>query len=363
MNVQAPRLLLVAAALGAGCDALGPLVDDDRYDATPPIDASLDVDAMASPDAAGPRFVLPAGSAVPSVADDAELLTQIRLNDGLSDSALASNGGVLARSAGKSGGATVMYWNFGAAPMAGNFAVTAPLYVLVDSDGNGGWIPRTDHPYLIDSIPGDVRYAAIRRVVYVPVTTSYAGELLTSVDALAEAISLGLVAEPVPAGTWRNMPVVPPDTKLEVGGGAPPAEPLEVYGRGYRVTLFPLGGDRGTQPLRNGSMPIGQESRLFSGVATGSPPTLPANADAQLVFQYGIPAAPPTTAFNYTPLVTQLDVRLATGVAPAGIMSDAQLFARSGTGGITGHYLDTVATYTLTTTVSNRQLQFQEGQP
>ena len=44
-------------------------------------------------------------------------------------------------------------------------------------------------------------------------------------------------------------------------------------------------------------------------------------------------------------------------------MSDAQLFARSGTGGITGHYLDTVATYTLTTTVSNRQLQFQEGQP
>lgn len=359
MIIHAPRLLPLVVALGAGCDALGPLVDDDRYDATP----TPGVDAPPPTDGAGPRHVLPAGSAVPSVADDAELLIQIRLNDGLSDNALASNGGVLARSTGKSGGATVMYWNFGAAPMAGNFAVTAPLYVLVDSDGNGGWIPRTDHPYLIDSIPGDVRYAAIRRVIYVPVTASYAGELLTSIDALAEAISLGLVEEPVPAGTWRNMPVVPPDTKLEVGGAAPPMDPLEVYGRGYRVTLFPLGGDRGTQPLRNGSAPVGQESRLFSGVATGSPPTLPANADAQLVFQYGIPAAPPTTSFNYTPLATQLDVRLATGVAPSGIMADAQLFTRSGTGGITGHYLDAVASYTVTTTVSNRQLQFQEGQP
>jgi hypothetical protein len=129
------------------------------------------------------------------------------------------------------------------------------------------------------------------------------------------------------------------------------------------VTLFPLGGDRGTQPLRNGNMPVGQESRLFSGVPTGTPPTLPANADPTPLFQYGIPAAPPTTAFNYTPLVTQLDVRLANGVAPATVMNDPQLFSRSATGGINGYYVDTVASYTVTSTVSNKQLQFQEGQP
>jgi hypothetical protein len=323
--------------------------------APPPIDAPP-----------GPRYVLPAGTVVPSISDNAELVSQIRLNDNLSDSALAANGGVLVRSTGKAGGATVMYWNFGAAPMAGNFAVTAPLYVLVDSDGGTGWIPRTDHPALIDSIPGDVRYSPIRRILYVPVTATYAGEVITSVDALAEALELGIVAEPIPAGTWRNMPVVPPDTKLEVGGTPtpmPPVLPTEVYGRGYRVTLFPLGGDRGTQPLRNGSMPVGQESRLYSGVATGTPPTLPVSADAQPLFQYGIPAAPPTTAFNYTPLVTQLDVRLANGVAPATIMGDPQLFARSATGGINGYYTDTVANYTVTTTVSNKQIQFQEGQP
>lgn len=362
-NTPYVRALGVAAvALGAGCDYLQPLVDDERYDGAPPVG---DIDAMLPPpnDAAGPRYVLPPGTAVPSIADNAELVIQIRLNDGLSDSALAANGGVLARTTGKAAGATVMFWNFGPAPMAGNFAVTAPLYVLADSDGGSGWIPRTDHPPLIDSIPGDVRYAPVRRILYVPVTASYAGERLTSIDALAEAIELGLVLEPVPAGTWRNMPVVPHDTKLEVGGAAPPVEPTEVYGRGYRVTLFPLGGDRGTQPLRNGSVPVGQESRLFSGVPTGTPPILPANADATPLFQYGIPAAPPTTTFNYTPLSTQLDVRLANGVAPAAITNDPQLFSRNATGAITGHYVDAVANYVVTTTVSNKQLQFQEGQP
>jgi hypothetical protein len=356
--------LVLALALAAGCDMLQPLVDDERYDAPP---TPNEIDAAPPPVDAipGARYVLPPGSPVPSIADNAELVIQIRLNDGLSDSALAMSGGVLARSTGKAGGAAVMYWNFGAAPMAGNFAVTAPLYVLVNSDGAGGWTPRTDHPALIDSIPGDVRYSPIRRIIYVPVTASYSGEVLTSIEALNEALDLGLVTEPIPAGTWRNMPVVPPDTKLEVGGTPPvsPALPTEVYGRGYRVTLFPLGGDRGTQPLRNGSMPVGQESRLYSGVATGTPPMLPVSADAQPVFQYGIPAAPPTTAFNYTPLVTQLDVRLAMTVAPPTIMGDAQLFARSATGGINGYYTDTVANYTVTTTVSNKQIQFVEGQP
>jgi len=364
MRMNTPHLLALAVAVagGAGCDVLQPLVDDVRYDAAP---VPVEIDAMPPPpiDASGPRYVLPPGTAVPSIADSAELVIQIRLNDGLSDSALAASGGVLARASGKAAGATVMYWNFGAAPMSGNYAVTAPLYVLVDSDGAGGWIPRADHPALIDSLPGDVRYSPIRRIIYVPVTASYAGQVLTSVDALAEALDLGLVAEPVPAGTWRNMPVVPPDTKLEVGGTVAPVLPTEVYGRGFRVTLFALGSDRGTQPLRNGSMPIGQESRLFSGVATGTPPTMPANADATPLFQYGIPAAPPTTAFNYTPLTTQLDVRLATGVAPATILSDPQLFSRSATGGINGYYVDTVANYVVTTTVSNKQLQFTEGQP
>lgn len=344
------QLATLVVTLGA-CDRLGPRVDDVTADGAPPGDTA------SAPDA-GPRFVLPAGSPVPPVADDPGMLAQIRLNDGLSDSALAANGGVLARSVGKAGGATVMFWNFGAAQVAGNFAVVAPVYVLVDVDGT----TPIDHPLLLDSIPGDSRYSQVRRIVLVPITERYAGELLTRTEALAEALDLGLIAEPVPAGTWRTLPVVPPDTLLELGGTAAPLAPTEVYAAGKVVTAFPLGG---IQPLKSGGVPIGQESRVISGVASGTPPVLPTTADAQPVFQFPIPSAPPTTAPTYTPLALQLDVRLALGVAPAAITDDAQLFRRSPaiTGSINGFLTDNVASFTTTTNVTLRHIQFQEGSP
>jgi hypothetical protein len=349
---------VLVAALLAGCDMLGPRVDDITLDAPP---KPIPPDAPA-PDAAGPRYVLPAGSDVPSVTTNDELTSQIKIFDGLSDSALASNGGVLARSTGKANGVAVKYWTFGGARIIDNFVASAPLYVLADSDGMGGYTPRVEHPYLIDSLPGDTGYSAIRRVIYVPVTASYQGQLLTSVAALQEALDLGLVTDPVPAGTWRNMPVVAPGTKLEVSTGVSvPA--TEVFARGYRVELFPLGGDLGIQPLRNGTPPQGQEARLLSGVATGTPPSLTTTLDAQPVFQYGIPAAPPTTAFNYTPIVVELDVRLANAIDPTTITSDAQLFRRGATGSISGYYPDSVASYVVTTNVSNKQIQFVDGAP
>ena len=80
------------------------------------------------------------------------------------------------------------------------------------------------------------------------------------------------------------------------------------------------------------------------------------------MFQYGIPAAPPTTTFNYTPAVTQVEVRLASGVDPTMVTADNQLFARTGSG-ISGFYPGMVASYAITTTVSNKQIQFAEGSP
>jgi hypothetical protein len=346
--------ILTSAAL-CGCDMLKPRVDD------VPIDAQLGLDAP-DPDSGytGPKSVLPPGTTVPGVTENAELLAQIKVYDGLSDNALMTSGGVVTRTAGKAGGVSVMLWSFGSALVVDGFLNTAPVYVLADDDGAGNLTPRTDHPWLIDSIPGDSRYSAFRRIIYVPVTTKYAGELITSIDALGEAIELGLVGEPKPAGTWQNMPVVPPGTKLELGGVAAPMESTKVYGRGYILDLLPMGY---TQPLSGGRVPIGQEARLFSGVATGTPPSLPTTMDALPVFQYGIPAAPPTTTFNYTPAVTQLEVRLANGVDPTAITNDTQLFKRGTTGGITGFYPTTVATYVVTTTVNNKQIQFAEGSP
>lgn len=343
--------LLALTALGA-CDLLGPRVSDVPLDGQPGVD----------PDGSytGPKQVLPPGTPVPSISENAELLAQIQVYDGLSDRALEMSGGVVTRSTGKAGGATVMYWNFGPALVVDNFVNSAPIYVLADDDGAGNFTPRTDHPPLIDSIPGDPRYAAFRRITYLPVRPSYAGQRITSIDALNEAIELGLVGEPVPAGTWQNMPVVPPGTTLELGGAAPPMESTKVYARGYVVDILPMGY---VQPLSNGRVPLGQEIRLLSGVATGSPPTLPTSADPQPVFQYGIPAGPPTTASNYTPVAVQVDVRLASGVEPAAITTDAQLFRRSATGTITGYYPDVVASYVVTDSVTNKQIQFAEGSP
>jgi hypothetical protein len=212
---------------------------------------------------------------------------------------------------------------------------------------------------LLDSIPGDARYGGARRLIYLPVTAAYAGEQITSIEALNEALELGLVGEPKLAGTWRNMPVVPPGIKLELGGAAAPMEATKVYARGYIVDVLPLAYP---QPLRNGSIPMGHELRLFSGVAGGMPPALPTSADPQPVFQYGIPAAPPTTAFNYTPIVTALDVRLANGVEPLTINNDSQLFRRVN-GSINGYFGTAVDSYVVTTTVSNKQIQFVEGAP
>lgn len=350
------RMLLLAAV--AGCNLLDPRVSDQTIDAPP----------MSLPDAAtdavpGSKYVLPAGTPVPPIADAPELASQIRIFDGLSDSALAAAGGVLVRQTGKAGGATVRFWSFGAARIVDGFVASSPVYVLADPDGAGGFTPRVAHPLLLDSLPGDPGYSAIRRIVYVPVTPKYAGEILTSTAALDEALALGLVGDPVPAGTWRNMPVIASGTKLEVSATLPAVAATEVYARGYRVELFSLGGALGLQPLRNNVPLAAQESRLLSGVTSGSPPVLPTALDAQPVFQLGIPVAAPTTAPNYSPIVTELDVRLASGVAPAAVMGDAQLFTRGSNGSISGYLTDNVASFTLTTTVSNKQIQFVDGEP
>jgi hypothetical protein len=335
-------MLLVSAAGLAGCK-LGPQVPD-----TPGLGTNI----------------LPPGATVTSIADNQDLIAQIQLNDGLSDSALAMTNGVVTRSPGKSNGAAVMYWNFGAAPIESGIAVAAPLYILADDNGDGTFTPLPDQLALIDTICGDVRYSPIRRVQYVPVTDKYNGELLTTMDALGDAMTLGLVGEPVSAGTWVNMPVVLPGTMLEVSATAPPAPTTQVYAHGYLVDVFKIGWSVGQQPVRNGFVPIGQAASLQSGVPMGTPPTLSTAFDPQPVFQFAIPTAPPAAGMpNYTPLTTEVDVRLATNIAPTMITNDTQLFKRSASGSISAYYTDNVASFTITTTVTNRPIQFADGAP
>ncbi len=343
----------------AGCDMLSPRVPDPAAlpDAAPP------PDLPPPPDGPAPFVdVLPPGAVVPRVDTNAELLVQIRINDGLSDAALTASGGVVTRGTGKSAGATVRFWNFGPAPVEGTIAVVAPLYIFGTVDDQGIFTPLPDHPPLIDTVPGDTRYSPMRRVINVPVTSTYAGERITSLAALTEAVERGLVGDPVNDGTWVNMPVVLPGTTLEVGPtGAEPLPAKQVYGRGYLVDVFELGTSLGRQPFRSGFLPIGQASGLQTGVpaADGS---LPTAIDAQLVFQFAIPTVAPTV-FSYSPLAADVTVRLADNVAPSSITADANLFKRSATGAITAFFPATVSTFTIGTTVTNLQLQFAEGSP
>jgi hypothetical protein len=342
----------------AACD-LGPRVAD-------PPDAPRPPDA--APDSLVYKSLLPAGSTVPSTSENPELLLQIRINDGLVDAALMMAGNVVTRGTGRSNGATVRFWNFGVAPTTSDsgIAVLAPLYVFGRVE-NSVFTPLTDHPRMIDTLPGDTRYSPIRRVINVAVTSKYKGELITSLEALNEALELGLVEDPVADGTWLNMPVVLPGTRLEVAAApAPPADAIQVFGRGHKVDVFELGTSLGRQPFRAGFMPIGQASGLLSGVATGTPPTKPATANPSLVFQFAIPTQVAT--FSYSPLAADVQVRLVDGVdasptAATPIMSDSELFTRNAAGAITAYKSNTVESFTVSTVVSNIQLQFAEGSP
>ena len=306
--------------------------------------------------------IVPPDVVVPGISTNPELVNQIRANDGLADNTLMMNNNVIVRGTGKAAGAVVRFWNFGSASIADGFAVIATMYVLGTQDGDT-FTPLPNHPPLLDSICGDPRYSAIRRVENVPVSATYAGEQLTTLEALAEALERGLVGEPVPDETWVNLPVVVPGTMLEVGGPTPTIAAKEVFARGYRVEVFELGTSLGRQPFRNKFVPVGQASGLQTGVPTGNPPTLSTAIDPQLVFQFAIPTVAPGTTFSYSPLATDVTVRLANGVAPGAITSDVDLFRRNANGAINAFLTDTVATFTIGTTANNLQLQFAEGAP
>jgi len=352
----------------AACN-LGPRVEDAPDAPAPP-------DAPPKPDG-GFEFLLAPGTEIPSIGTDAALIFQIKFNDGITDTAACGTAPnqiqtCLPRGTGKAAGATVRFWNFGPTPVEFNgaifIAVVAPMYVFGTMEG-GVFTPNT-HPRLIDTIPGDTRYSAIRRVVNVPLTGLYKGELITSVAALGECVDKGLCGEPVNDGTWVNLPVVLPTQQIEIAAGTPPvtAMPTQVYSRGFKVDVFEIGTRydvAGTvtfarQPFRSNFVPLGQCTGLQTGVATGG--VLPTAIDPALVFQFPIPAAPPGTTFSYSPLCQEIVTRLANGIAPTAITADVpDLYARNATGAMTGFNATNVATFTITGVTNNIQLQFADG--
>lgn len=300
--------------------------------------------------------LLPAGTEVPSAADNSELARQIRINDGLDDDVLTANMGAIPRGTGMStdmsAGVTVRFWSFGPTTRA-----PSPLYEF--GRMNGTTFERIpDHPALVSALPGDPGYSPVHGINQVVVTDAYNGELITTMEALADAIALGLVEEPVPIKKFVASPIVLPDTTLEVDDIKDHnANPEVIFGRGYTVAAFRFGGALGLQPIGKSVLPAMQVSFLRAADGGSYDATRP-------IFQATIPtAAPPpdSTTANYSPVSIVINVDLST--TATSITQDSDLFERDP---ITGDIMGTtgnVAHFEITSSILFLQLQFVDGMP
>ncbi len=200
---------LLAAALSAtGC--LGPLVDDE---------------VITGYDLVYPKGTSPAE--VPEAEDDPMLEAQILAYQGF-------EGASIRMISGFADGASVRYWDFGAAP-----AVAIPIFLIVTDIADDGSFTPLDHPTIVDAVPGDPGYSPFWQVFIVPTTDTFDGEVITSFGAVQEARDTGLLGEPVKLDAYVNCPIVHRDVKLEVPGGW--AEPVQLYYRGQRASYYPFG--------------------------------------------------------------------------------------------------------------------------
>jgi hypothetical protein len=174
--------------------------------------------------------VLPKGARVPKADDDYETNHKIDENDGV-------DAGAVPLRQGFAQGAAVGYWDFGVTK--GNLA---PAYFLTLCDSHGEPAPNgaLDHPWFWDSAPGDPDYSPFRSFQPVCVTTRYAGELITSAEALSDAIDMQLVIEPGKPVYWLDLPVVAKGVKATGGLAA-----CEAYVGGHAVHCVSLADEEG----------------------------------------------------------------------------------------------------------------------
>jgi hypothetical protein len=219
------------------------------------------------------------------------------------------------------------------------------------------FIPLSDHPPMVEVVPGDAGYEPVHTIFNVKVTDKYDSQKITTPSALADAIDLGLVEAPVSIKMFVNWPIVRPGLRLEVAPGAS-VTPTPVYAHGYVVDSFPLGGAFARQPNPGGLLPTNQVSYLREAGKPTYDPTHP-------VFQATVPMAPPVpgTTPNYTPVSLVINVDLAPNVKVTDIHRDSELFMRAATGEIISADLSRVALFTVTSQLTDLQIQFPESAP
>lgn len=168
------------------------------------------------------RFVLPQGSAVPSLYDDP--VSSGKLAAANKTAAFDPKPGALAPASGFANGESVRYWELG--NLARLTAINA--YQLVRCVPEGPPQP-VEHALIVDSVPGDSDYSPFRLLQWLCVTAKYQNQIIPSFDAVDDAIALGLVEQPRSSDppTYLNQPVLP--TGVTVGSAGPAGTGTSYY--------------------------------------------------------------------------------------------------------------------------------------
>lgn len=332
MKPHHPHSLWIALALAGGSGCLDPMVDD----------------------APAPRFVLPAGTPVPSVDEFPEIAARLDANDGVDAFVPLRTAYVR--------GQPVGYYDFGPAPRFG-----APVFMVM-KPGDGG-MPARAQSVIFDVIPGDEGYSPFWPMYASMVTDRWQGEIFPSVAALEEGQRLGLVTEPtpVPMGpgdpriAYSNCPVIASGVLLEVGGQKPPrGRHGEAFYRGMRVDYFDFVPSNGMRPMLEGGVYM-LESELYvlrrEGGAPLSEPIRNVDMtgdgdtkDTNDIFTLDLASA------DYTPLLRVVDVTVTASTASIegpspDVTSVADLF------GVDGRPTARVVSYAETGSYVNRPLR------
>lgn len=191
------------------------------------------LDPLTSDAVGRPELILPFGSEVPSVENDSPTGEKILANDGVSGDVIHAHSGFW-------NGQAIRYWDFGAAS-----PVAIPLYQLVEEDPAGffeahgkHWNPIPESHVIFDKVPGDAGYSPWWAVVLVPVTDKYDGQVLTSFDAVGEAMRQELVGYPMSTTKVVNCPVVADEVSLERTPDGPLEGPQIAYYKGKVIYYF-----------------------------------------------------------------------------------------------------------------------------
>ena len=177
-------------------------------------------------------YVLPAGSYVPRLEDDAQAAKKLDANDGL--------GTTIPLHSSYAVGEEKQYWDLGTLTAS----TLRPMYIFL-RPGPTPDDPPVDigHPNMIDSIPGDTAYSPLRQVYVVYVTPSYNGEQFTSLRAVEDAAEMGLVRSPNPMMYFVNCAVTLSTVQMQAEiNGLNSLSPEDVYYRGKLVKQFCFGG-------------------------------------------------------------------------------------------------------------------------